>query len=535
MRTVLGVLCTLFLSTISAVQPAELYSGMVLNPDLDLIPQGPYEVGYRQFTTFDANAMSVPFDLPEQYNAFGFPQPPTQVNGTGRLTTYGNFFPVNKGDVIGRNGRDIWPRATLQSITHAQFRLVNLSAPFDNPPLDRSIKHPIVMNFNGFQDEVIEYFWPLMKLASYGADVTAVIAHGGDWTEPFFGHVKNAGLVGRVSDAVNGLEHVLNENNDPHSTRYHSLNPEQLICRGHSDGGETCYLLQFGGREQEIPPSPLYTGALNIVFDPADFFNNYIDMKNSDFKNMAIWTQNDEKTQELVRSLNGNVNPVVNAHMYVPRLIHQMLQLHDCQLSILSILTGALANSKGWMIQGQWYVDFCGVPSEWIAMTEPPVNLQEVMNLILWLDHQALISFGIIPGRSVPSTDLYLYDLFKTRNMYEVRDSAFPGLFLYFNGHQKCGNISYDNVTTALEIGHGTRFHGYAPSSDSTASDQYIDNAPSYDPKYGTGTYIVDCKGCSIWGTSFVNAKGRQAITFAEPSLSQLASNPACNCPLGRC
>lgn len=467
---------------------------MKLDTKKDIVPDGPYVYGVATTTLFNATGHGAV----ETKSFFGLKIPaPTQLINPQTGLPYGRNIAINHRFPVLRHNVQDAEYGTFWGVTGEQFNEVGMGMGFKDVPLANDKKHGVAVWINGFWDLDIEYQHRLEKLATWGKYTLAIAYHPGDYT-----FTDQTTIIGeRVNDAKNALDQLLARNADPNDPIFNLIDTTDIQCKGHSYGGEACRCLVSGCTDLGIAADPRFKIA--NLDDPSNWVEPYVFESGKDFKLFGLYSEDAAAYQAWWRPHGGNSNQVLNAAAVVNGTVHQMYQIHDCQLAKLAINLNITADSFAWAYPGISYAWYCVNPSANGFKTNPPVALQTLMNIGLKMDN--LIVQGVAGGDSTLQANFF------EKNIYALE--AQNGWNMLYYGRHHCGNLPCQAITTAEEVHRDTQI--YAPSGSS--SDQFDSSFSASPPTVNT-----DCPGVTLWGNVYIKDNGKTAIKMFQPTCSQL-------------
>lgn len=451
-------------------------------------------------------------------------------------------------------------------------------------------KVPLVEWENGAKDEFVEYWMALDYAVSLGFEVVMPIFNPCDycpflWDEPhqptFWGD-RGATSVLTQGRAIS-FSHFMNYNFVPrqndrrHPFDYQTVEYlDQLLLDGHSAGPAAQIWNMVGEASAGYAPDPLFAKAYVAWKDPAVELVRKESFALLNFIGFILRSStgnggaSEDFSIELLKWY--NMNQVAGMFWWVPGMYHQQIQLSDCGLSVLVQLFDleSLIHYSSWMQNPTWYLDTCNADeSTWkVNPTRKLLDMQTLHQMWFYQYSRFAIAWGLLPrddpgfegvyvapGRS--NADAYLRYILRTTEQRRVRDTLFPGKFLVMNQLDKSGNVtlvstlpktvnpanSVDNYATQLEINHDQWEHVYGYlSSASTSGDSYINDFGSmasgqYDPNlYPRLPGVITNPNATAWlSPGIVNANGKKARHYVEPSLQELYADPRSGCTPSWC
>ena len=310
----------------------------ILNDANDIIPWGPYPVGYRSTAVQDSTLPA----CNEYVTEYGIPFPTPAIANNGiRQTGFDHFFPANFLDSHHASPVDLW------NLPAQVFQDEGITLPKANVRLAHGT-WPVHIHLAGLLQYSLDNIHRLMKTASWGWYVLSAQALPCDISltneQLFFNaSAPNNHLIiqGRVNAARLALLALEDESKTRNSFSYNKIDMSTIWATGESDGGTAfqCWINGCGG-VYYVPKVTYPTITFFRPFDPSgDAYlpaSNYVGFS---IPMVSVMSQNSGGTfGQVWRTWAMNVvGPrQVNSNIFTKGTVHEMVwRLMDVRYLIL--------------------------------------------------------------------------------------------------------------------------------------------------------------------------------------------------------
>lgn len=374
---------------------------MVLDPSQDSVADQ-YPLTFNQYTACynvpASDVITTSVDGPEYpWNYYGwYYDAPSTCGGNTRQIVLNDRLP---GAASPRHVPANTTRATWWGITPEQYDQANMLDPYTglSPYLPNGQPLKVLIWLNGAIDFDLEYVIYLNKIASSrGWLVRSIANHWGDFTWKYATPPNDWGQEAliqgyRVKDAQAAIQLLIEQNSDPTHPYYGKIDLAHIYLAGHSAGGAACFQAWKGSSAfLDIAPIANVAGVLPSL-DPAMWMYNYTDVESlfGDVLYAGLWSEEQIRTQGWFGLHWANQNTLLNNHLIIKHMCHDMFQTSDCQLNLLAVITDSLSRTYDWAASGLSSQNYCLSPPDdkFLGPELPKAHLQDVANVImLWMD-----------------------------------------------------------------------------------------------------------------------------------------------------